>query len=92
MLSFVQLDKPHIDIELYGTDTNIAPIDKVHTKTKEVPLDKSFLDYIKSFDFTIIKTSKSMLDSKLHCIGNSERKGVCHMLVNDNKLRWVNEE
>ena len=26
MLSFVQLDKPHIDIELYGTDTNIAPI------------------------------------------------------------------
>ena len=30
MLSFVQLDKPHIDIELYGTDTNIAPIDKVH--------------------------------------------------------------
>lgn len=30
MLSFVQLDKPHIDIELYGTDTNIAPTDKVH--------------------------------------------------------------
>ena len=30
MLSFIQLDKPHIDIELYGTDTNIAPIDKVH--------------------------------------------------------------
>lgn len=28
MLSFVQLDKPHIDIELYGTDTSIAPIDK----------------------------------------------------------------
>ena len=27
MLSFVYLDKPHIDIELYGTDTNIAPID-----------------------------------------------------------------
>ena len=28
MLSFVQLDKPHIDIELYGTNTSIAPIDK----------------------------------------------------------------
>lgn len=40
----------------------------------------------------VTNTSKSMLDSKLHCIGNSERKGVCHMLVNDNKLRWVNEE
>ena len=26
------------------------------TKTKEVPLDKSFLNYIKTFDFTIIKT------------------------------------
>ena len=35
MLSFVQLDKPHIDIELYGTDTNIAPIDKVY-KLKEL--------------------------------------------------------
>ena len=41
---------------------------------------------------TVTNTSKSMLDSKLHCIGNSERKGVCHMLVNDNKLRRVNEE
>lgn len=30
MLSFTELNKPHIDIELYGTDTNIAPIDKVH--------------------------------------------------------------
>lgn len=41
---------------------------------------------------TITNTSKCILDSKLHCIGNSERKGACHMLVNDNKLRWVNEE
>lgn len=39
----------------------------------------------------IINTSKCMLDSKLHCIGNSERKGVCHMLANDNKLKWVNK-
>lgn len=30
MLSFIELNKPHIDLELYGTDTNIAPIDKVH--------------------------------------------------------------
>ena len=40
----------------------------------------------------IINTSKCMLDSKLHCIGVSERKGACHMLVNDNRLRWVNNE
>lgn len=26
MLSFIELSKPHIDLELYGTDTNIAPI------------------------------------------------------------------
>lgn len=40
----------------------------------------------------IINTSKCMLDSKLHCIGVSERKGTCHMLVNDNRLKWVNHE
>ena len=38
---------------------------------------------------TITNTSKSLLDSKLHCIGNSERKGVCHMLVNDHRIKWV---
>ena len=41
---------------------------------------------------TVINTSKCLLDSKLHCIGNNERKGTCHMLVNDNKLRWVDEK
>lgn len=30
MLSFSPIEKPKIDIELYGTDINIAPIDKVH--------------------------------------------------------------
>lgn len=30
MFSFSEIDKPKIDIELYGTDTNIAPIDKVY--------------------------------------------------------------
>lgn len=37
----------------------------------------------------ITNTSKSLLDSKLHCIGNCERKGVCHMLVNDRRIEWV---
>ena len=36
-----------------------------------------------------VNTSKSLLDSKLNCVGNSVRKGVCHMLVNDGKIRWV---
>lgn len=39
---------------------------------------------------TVTNTSKSLLDSRIHCIGNRERKGICHMLVNDNRLRWVN--
>lgn len=30
MLSLIELNKPHIDPELYGTDTSIAPINKVH--------------------------------------------------------------
>lgn len=38
---------------------------------------------------TIINTSKCLLDSKLKYIGISERKGMCHILVNDDKLRWV---
>lgn len=41
---------------------------------------------------SIINTSKCMLDSKLHCIGVGERKGACHMLVNDNRLKWVKNE
>lgn len=36
-----------------------------------------------------INTEKSLLDRKLNCIGNSERKGVCHMLTDKKSLRWV---
>ncbi|KJR44365.1 hypothetical protein UF75_5255 [Desulfosporosinus sp. I2] len=39
-----------------------------------------------------VSTDKSLLSSKLHCIGNSEKKGVCHMLVNDKRLKWVNND
>lgn len=41
---------------------------------------------------TTVNTSKCLLDSKLKYIGSSERKGVCHMLVNDNRLQWVNND
>ena len=36
-----------------------------------------------------VSTDRSLLTSKLHCIGNSEKKGVCHILVNDNRIKWV---
>ena len=39
-----------------------------------------------------VSTDKSLLSSKLHCIGNSEKKGVCHILVNDRRLKWVNND
>ena len=35
MLMFNELDKPRIDIELYGTDTHIPPIDKVHVMDED---------------------------------------------------------
>ncbi len=39
-----------------------------------------------------INTEKSLLDRKLNCIGNSERKGVCHMLTDKKGLRWVRSD
>lgn len=91
MLSFSPIEKPKIDIELFGTDANIAPIDKVHI------MDEDEQDYSTGYkrlvadlqQAAITNTSKSLLDSKLHCIGNCERKGVCHMLVNDRRIEWV---
>ncbi|HBE78276.1 MAG TPA: hypothetical protein DDW65_10925 [Firmicutes bacterium] len=41
---------------------------------------------------SMVTTDKSLLSSKLHCIGNSEKKGVCHILVNDGRLKWVNND
>lgn len=36
-----------------------------------------------------VNTNKSLLDSHLKLIGNAERKGTCHKLVNDNRIKWV---
>lgn len=36
-----------------------------------------------------ITLTKSYLTQISNWIGNSEKKGVCHMLVNDGKIRWV---
>lgn len=87
MLSFSPIEKPKIDIELYGTDINIAPIDKVHHEQDYSTGYKRLVADLQQAAIT--NTSKSLLDSKLHCIGNCERKGVCHMLVNDCRIKWV---
>lgn len=39
-----------------------------------------------------VSTKKSLLDCKMNYVGNNEKKGVCHMLVNDDKIRWVTED
>lgn len=39
-----------------------------------------------------VNTNKSLLDSKLKLIGNAQRKGTCHKLVNDNRIKWVEDE
>ncbi|MBS3986293.1 MAG: hypothetical protein KGZ66_11920 [Selenomonadales bacterium] len=37
----------------------------------------------------VVPVGKSLLSNIPNWIGNSEKKGVCHMLVNDGKIRWV---
>lgn len=39
-----------------------------------------------------VNTNKSLLDSKLNLIGNAQRKGTCHKLVNDNRIKWVMDD
>lgn len=42
---------------------------------------------------TSISIQKSLLSNKLNWIGTSEKKGACHMLVNDGRLRgWEDEK
>ncbi|MGP1454471.1 MAG: ABC-three component system protein [Treponema sp.] len=38
---------------------------------------------------SVVNTSKSLLGSKLAFIGISEKKGICHMLVEDRNISWV---
>lgn len=40
----------------------------------------------------MVNTQKSLLDSHLNLIGNAQRKGTCHKLVNDNRIKWVNDD
>ena len=41
---------------------------------------------------TVITLSKSYLSQITNLIGNSEKKGICHLLVNDGKIKWVMED
>lgn len=40
-----------------------------------------------------VSVQKSLLSSKLNWIGSGEKKGMCHMLINDDKLEgWIHEK
>ncbi|TYS69711.1 hypothetical protein FZC76_05595 [Sutcliffiella horikoshii] len=41
---------------------------------------------------TTIQLNKSILNSFPGWISTSEKKGVCHILVNDGKIKWVNQD
>lgn len=41
---------------------------------------------------TKVQTSKHTNEKLLGWVGPAEKKGVCHMLVNDNRIKWMNEE
>ncbi len=58
----------------------------VHEKEYESGYQRLIADLQQA---AIVNTSKSLLDSRLHFVGSGERKGVCHMLVNEKKVKWV---
>lgn len=58
----------------------------VHEQEHENGLSRLEADLIQA---AIVDTGKSLLDSNLHLIGVSEKKGTCHLLVNDAKLWWI---
>lgn len=41
---------------------------------------------------TIVPLSQNLSDLLLNWIGPGEKKGVCHMLVNDKRISWFKEE
>ena len=66
---------------------------EIYEGIKEV-YDEDYKDGYKRLKSTLkqvtcINTSKALLDSKLNLIGNNERKGICHMLVEDKNISWV---
>lgn len=66
MLSLIELNKPHIDLELYGTDTSIAPIDKVHIMDE---------DSLEQFTLEWLFGCRKMKYSSIKRIGGAGDKG-----------------
>lgn len=38
---------------------------------------------------TLVELSSNLQTVTLNWIGPGEKKGICHMLVNDEKLSWI---
>lgn len=63
-------------IETHDKDYNFA-FDRLNTVIEHV---------------TIVPLSQNLSDLLLNWIGPGEKKGVCHMLVNDKRISWFKEE
>lgn len=79
------------------TFTNSNQFDVLKEEVYNGIIDTCEKDYNDSYDrltavleqVVAVSTAKSLLDSRLKCIGNDNKKGICHMLVNDQRIKWV---
>ena len=93
MLSFSPIEKPKIDIELYGTDINIAPIDKVHIMDED-----SFEHFTLEWLYGCKKDKKEKCERKrIQCISELCRSDsivkihakTCTLCTRINSLRFA---
>ena len=78
----------------------IDPFDMLKEETYTGIIDTHECDYCHGFErlnrvmehVTTLDLSKSLLTKIPGWIGISEKKGICHMLVNDRQIKWVDED
>ena len=87
-----------------GTRDSFGDKDEIHFKVlKEETYDGIVDSYLQSYPDAIARLNGVMsqavlvpinrcLLSKLNWISGREKKGVCHFLVNDGEIKWVNDD
>lgn len=79
------------------TFTDSDQFDTLKTEIYDGVVEVYESEYINGFErltnvmkqASAVSVDKCLLSSKMNCIGNSEKKGTCHMLVNDEKMKWI---
>lgn len=83
-------------MEVFG-DSDIDQFNTLKDETHDGIIDTHIQDYENGFvrlnavmsQASIITINKCLLIRETDWIGNSEKKGVCHFLVNDGLIKWV---